>query len=208
MLQCIGVSKEFGGLKALKSVDFTVNENEITGLVGPNGSGKSTLLNVISGVYKPDSGVVKFLDEDISKLPPHQICARGITKTSQTVQSFPEMTSIDNVYLGALFGRKLISATSRRRAASAVRAVGRTRRQRGDVARAEETVQTLTDSLEELEAEFQEEVRELRETLDPAAMEIDEFLVRPRKSDISVSRVTLVWMPWLVDSTGVAKPAH
>jgi len=106
LLNCINVSKEFGGLKALKTVNFTVNKNEIAGLVGPNGSGKSTLLNVISGVYKPNSGFIKFLDEDISKLPPHQICARGITKTSQTVQSFPDMTTIDNVYLGALFGRK------------------------------------------------------------------------------------------------------
>lgn len=106
MLQCINVSKEFGGLKALKTVNFTVNENEIAGLVGPNGSGKSTLLNVISGVYKPDTGTVKFLNEDISKLPPHQICAKGITKTAQTVQSFPDMTALDNVYLGALFGRK------------------------------------------------------------------------------------------------------
>ena len=106
MLQCINVSKEFGGLKALKTVNFTVNENEIAGLVGPNGSGKSTLLNVISGIYKPDTGTVNFLNEDISKLPPHQICARGITKTAQTVQSFPDMTALDNVYLGALFGRK------------------------------------------------------------------------------------------------------
>ena len=106
MLDCIDVSKEFGGLKALKAVNFTVNENEIAGLVGPNGSGKSTLLNVISGMYKPNSGLVKFLNEDISKLPPHQICARGITKTSQTVQSFIEMTSLENVYVGALFGRK------------------------------------------------------------------------------------------------------
>lgn len=106
MLQCINVSKEFGGLKALKAVNFTVNENEIAGLVGPNGSGKSTLLNVISGVYKPDTGTVEFLNEDISKLSPHQICARGITKTAQTVQSFPDMTALENVYLGALFGRK------------------------------------------------------------------------------------------------------
>jgi len=110
MLHCIDVSKEFGGLKALKSVNFVVNQNEITGLVGPNGSGKSTLLNVISGIYKPDSGIVEFLDEDISKLPPHQICTRGITKTAQTVQSFPDMTTIDNVYLGALFGRKVEDA--------------------------------------------------------------------------------------------------
>jgi len=106
LLDCIDVSKEFGGLKALKAVNFTVNENEIAGLVGPNGSGKSTLLNVISGMYKPNSGLVKFLNEDISKLPPHQICARGITKTSQTVQSFIEMTALENVYVGALFGRK------------------------------------------------------------------------------------------------------
>ena len=107
MLHCIDVSKEFGGLKALKTVNFIVNENEITGLVGPNGSGKSTLLNIISGVYKPDTGIIKFQNEDISKLPPHQICARGITKTSQTVQSFPDMTALDNVYLGALFGRNV-----------------------------------------------------------------------------------------------------
>jgi len=106
LLRCIEVSKKFGGLKALKQVNFTVNENEITGLVGPNGSGKSTLLNVISGIYKPDSGKVEFLNENISKLPPHQICSKGITKTSQTVQSFPEMTTLENVFVGALFGRK------------------------------------------------------------------------------------------------------
>jgi branched-chain amino acid transport system ATP-binding protein len=106
LLNCINISKKFGGLQALNRVNFTVNKNEITGLVGPNGSGKSTLLNVISGIYKPDSGHVAFLNEDISKLPSHQICARGITKTAQTVQSFPDMTALDNVYLGALFGRK------------------------------------------------------------------------------------------------------
>ena len=106
MLKCIGVSKEFGGLKALKKVDFTVNENEITGLVGPNGSGKSTLLNIISGVYKPDSGKVLFMNEDISKLPPYLICSKGITKTSQSVQSFPDMTTLENVLAGVLFGRK------------------------------------------------------------------------------------------------------
>ena len=106
MLSCIELSKEFGGLKALKKVDFTVNENEIAGLVGPNGSGKSTMLNVISGVYKPDSGKVLFMNEDISKLSPHLVCSRGITKTSQSVQSFPDMTTLENVLTGALFGRK------------------------------------------------------------------------------------------------------
>ena len=106
MLKCTGVSKRFGGLQALKNVDFTVNENEIAGLVGPNGSGKSTLLNLISGVYKPDSGKIFFLDEDISKLPPYVICSKGITKTSQTVQSFPDMTVTENVLAGLLFAQK------------------------------------------------------------------------------------------------------
>ena len=106
LLKCMEVSKEFGGLEALKKVDLTVNENGITGLVGPNGSGKSTLLNVISGVYKPDSGKVLFMDEDISKLSPYVICSKGITKTSQIVQSFPDMTTIENVLIGALFAKK------------------------------------------------------------------------------------------------------
>jgi branched-chain amino acid transport system ATP-binding protein len=106
LLKCTEVSKHFGGLQALKKVDFTVNKNEIAGLVGPNGSGKSTLLNLISGVYKPDSGKISFLNEEISKLPPYAICAKGITKTSQTVQSFPEMTATENVLTGLLFAEK------------------------------------------------------------------------------------------------------
>lgn len=106
MLKCMEVSKEFGGLQAIKKVDLTVAEGAIAGLVGPNGSGKSTLLNVISGVYKPDSGKILFMDEDISKLAPYKICARGITKTSQTVQSFPDMTAAENVLTGVLFAKK------------------------------------------------------------------------------------------------------
>ena len=106
MLKCTEVSKRFGGLQALKNVDFTLNDGEIVGLVGPNGSGKSTLLNLISGVYKPDLGQILFLNEDISKLPPYQICAKGITKTAQTVQSFPEMTAQENVLTSVLFNEK------------------------------------------------------------------------------------------------------
>ena len=106
MLKCEGVSKTFGGLQALKKVDLSVNDGDIAGLVGPNGSGKSTMLNIISGVYKPDSGKVLFFDKDISKLPSHVICALGIAKTSQTVQSFPDMTTLQNVLIGVLFNEK------------------------------------------------------------------------------------------------------
>jgi branched-chain amino acid transport system ATP-binding protein len=105
LLKCVEVTKTFGGLQALKKVDLTVNENEITGLVGPNGSGKSTMLNLISGIYKPTSGKILFLDQDISKQPPYAICAKGITKTSQTVQSFPDMTTLENVLAGVLFAQ-------------------------------------------------------------------------------------------------------
>jgi branched-chain amino acid transport system ATP-binding protein len=106
LLKCIGVSKQFGGLQALKNVDFTVNDGEIAGLVGPNGSGKSTLLNLISGVYKLDTGQILFNNEDISKMPSYKICAKGITKTAQTVQSFPEMTAAQNVLTSVLFNEK------------------------------------------------------------------------------------------------------
>jgi branched-chain amino acid transport system ATP-binding protein len=104
LLSCQDVSKSFGGLQALKNVDLQVNNKEITGLVGPNGSGKSTLLNLISGFYKMDSGVICLMDEDISNVPPYKICAKGIARTSQIIQSFPEMTTIENVLVGALFG--------------------------------------------------------------------------------------------------------
>jgi branched-chain amino acid transport system ATP-binding protein len=106
LLECIEVSKSFGGLQALKKVDLTVKENQIAGLVGPNGSGKSTLLNLISGVYKPDSGQVMFQNQDISKLAPYTICQRGINKTAQTVQSFPDMTAIENVQVSVMFNEK------------------------------------------------------------------------------------------------------
>jgi branched-chain amino acid transport system ATP-binding protein len=106
LLKCVAVSKEFGGLQALKNVDLTVKEGTIAGLVGPNGSGKSTLLNLISGVYKPDSGKILFMNEEISRLPPYKVCAKGVTKTSQIVQSFPDMTTVENVCIGALFAKK------------------------------------------------------------------------------------------------------
>jgi branched-chain amino acid transport system ATP-binding protein len=110
LLKCVDVSKRFGGLQALKGVNFTVDDGEIVGLVGPNGSGKSTLLNLISGVYKPDSGQILFQNEDIAKLPPHKICAKGINKTSQTVQSFPDMTATENVLTSVLFNEKKAKA--------------------------------------------------------------------------------------------------
>jgi len=112
LLKCTDVSKHFGGLQAVRNVNFNVDYGEIAGLVGPNGSGKSTLLNLISGVYKPDSGQIIYNGEDIAKLAPHKICAKGITKTAQTVQSFPEMTATENVLTSAVFNQKKLKEKS------------------------------------------------------------------------------------------------
>ncbi len=100
------VSKSFGGLRALDNVSFTVRRGEILGLIGPNGAGKTTLFNVITGVYKPDSGRVVFDGTDITGWPPHRVVRRGIARTFQVVKPFPGMTVKQNVMVGALFGRR------------------------------------------------------------------------------------------------------
>lgn len=105
MLEGRKVTKSFGGLLAVKNVDFQVRQGEIVGLVGPNGAGKSTLLNLISRFHRLDSGKIVFEGEDITKLQPHQVCRRGIARTSQIVQSFPEMTALENVATGVFFGK-------------------------------------------------------------------------------------------------------
>jgi len=104
MLSIQGVSKHFGGITAIKDVSFSIEQGEIVGLVGPNGAGKSTLLNVISGVYLPSSGSIIFNGLDITDLSPDKVCKQGIAKTFQLVQSFPELTAIQNVLVGAVFG--------------------------------------------------------------------------------------------------------
>jgi len=104
MLEGIKVSKYFGKLAAVKDVSFKINDKEIVGLIGPNGSGKTTLFNVISGFYKPDSGKVIFMGRDITGLPPHKVCRMGIARTFQLTRPFLDMTVLENVMVGALYG--------------------------------------------------------------------------------------------------------
>jgi branched-chain amino acid transport system ATP-binding protein len=106
MLEISGVTKKFQGLVALKDVHMEVREGEIIGLVGPNGAGKSTLINVITGIYKPDGGSILFQGKNITGLSPDRICRLGITRTFQSVQTFPAMTALENVLVGSLFGKK------------------------------------------------------------------------------------------------------
>jgi len=109
IIEGIEVSKHFGGLMAVNNVSFQVNPGEIFGLIGPNGAGKTTLFRCITGVYPPTRGKILFQDRDITKLMPHSICVRGITNTHQVVKPFSEMTVLDNVRVGAFFGRGWVS---------------------------------------------------------------------------------------------------
>jgi branched-chain amino acid transport system ATP-binding protein len=105
LLEGQNVCKNFGGLAALERVNFQVHEGEILGLIGPNGAGKTTLFRCIVGVYPPTLGKIFFKGKEINNLMPHDICARGITNTHQVVKPFPEMTVLDNVRVGAFFGK-------------------------------------------------------------------------------------------------------
>jgi branched-chain amino acid transport system ATP-binding protein len=100
VLELDNVSKNFGGRYALKDVSFQIRKNELVGLIGPNGAGKTTLINCITGVYKPTTGKVKLLDEDISGLKPYQICRRGIARTFQIPRPFGKITVRENVMVG------------------------------------------------------------------------------------------------------------
>jgi branched-chain amino acid transport system ATP-binding protein len=91
------VDKIFGGLRALKQVSLEVPEKSIFGLIGPNGAGKTTLFNVITGVYTPDGGSVRFEGHDISGQPPAAVANRGIARTFQNIRLFRAMTVEENV---------------------------------------------------------------------------------------------------------------
>jgi branched-chain amino acid transport system ATP-binding protein len=104
ILEASKVSKNFGGLAAVCNVDFYVDQGEILGLIGPNGAGKTTLFNLISGALVTKSGEIKYRGKPISRLKPHQICRSGVARTFQTVKVFGDMTVLQHVMLGALFG--------------------------------------------------------------------------------------------------------
>ena len=92
--------KEFGGLVAVNDVDFTVPRGKIVSLIGPNGAGKTTFFNMLTGVYKPTSGMITFLGEDVTGKPPHAITERGVGRTFQNIRLFQNMTALENVMVG------------------------------------------------------------------------------------------------------------
>lgn len=89
--------KSFGGLSAVLDFNAHLEERELIGLIGPNGAGKTTVFNLITGVYKPDEGKIHFADQDITGLPPYEICRRGIARTFQNIRLFNDLSVLDNV---------------------------------------------------------------------------------------------------------------
>jgi branched-chain amino acid transport system ATP-binding protein len=87
----------FGGLKAVSELDFAIGEAELVGLIGPNGAGKTTVFNLITGVYQPTEGGIRFDGQSVVGRRPYQITARGIARTFQNIRLFPSLTVFDNV---------------------------------------------------------------------------------------------------------------
>jgi ABC-type branched-subunit amino acid transport system ATPase component len=100
VLETIGLTKTFGGLKAVDSLDLRVHLGEISSLIGPNGAGKTTVFNVVTGIYRPEQGRVLFAGEDITGRKPHRIVEKGIARTFQNIRLFSNMTCRENVMAG------------------------------------------------------------------------------------------------------------
>lgn len=97
LLECKGVSRQFGGLRAVSNLDLTLETGELVGLIGPNGAGKTTVFNVITGVFPPTTGTVTVDGRNLAGVPPYRITQMGIARTFQNIRLFKDMTVLDNV---------------------------------------------------------------------------------------------------------------
>ncbi len=104
LLEVRGITKRFGGIVAVRNVSFKVDKGELVAIIGPNGSGKTTLFNLISGVYKPDSGSIFFEGRDITGYTAHKRARIGIGRSFQIPRPFPGLSVRESVAVGALFG--------------------------------------------------------------------------------------------------------
>ena len=118
-----GLSKRFGGLRAVQDVSFTVKQNETLALIGPNGAGKTTSFHLITGFHRADAGSVKAFGQEIVGLKPHDVCALGLARTFQVAKPFGAMTVLANVMTGAFLRDRHVAA-ARDRAREAIEFVG------------------------------------------------------------------------------------
>ena len=116
MLEVHGLTRRFGGLVAVNDLSFDVNEGEMIGLIGPNGSGKTTTFSMLSGALRPSAGTITFNGERIEGLKANKVCSKGLARTFQVVQPFPDITATENVMIGAFAntgGARQAEATAR-----------------------------------------------------------------------------------------------
>ncbi|MDK3162043.1 ABC transporter ATP-binding protein [Kamptonema cortianum] len=100
LLEIKGLVKSFGGIRAIRDVSLSIEENSLSSIIGPNGAGKTTLFNLMTGIYKPDSGSIEFAGKSLLGLRPDQVNAAGVARTFQSIRLFPTMTVIENVMVG------------------------------------------------------------------------------------------------------------
>jgi branched-chain amino acid transport system ATP-binding protein len=100
LLEVQGVSKRFGGVRAVNNVSFRVERGMIKAVIGPNGAGKTSLFNMVSGFVRPDAGTITFGGAAMHGQPPHRVAARGISRTFQNIRLFPGMSALENVMVG------------------------------------------------------------------------------------------------------------
>ncbi len=131
----------------------------------------------------------------------------GREESQYDQQKMQTAISMGATVLGALFGRRVASVGTVGRATTAMRGVGRAAREKDDIARAKRDLEALHEQLAALEEEFRGETDALDDPSDTDAHDVTEQLIRPRKSDITVGRVALTWLPWWIDQNGVATPA-
>lgn len=123
ILEVRGISKTYGGLRAVQDVSFDVAPGEILGVIGPNGAGKTTLFNLLNGLVPPSAGAVRFEGQDITGLKPNRICRLGVGRTFQVVRTFARMSVLENVVVGA-YAAHATEAGAQAGAAEAVARVG------------------------------------------------------------------------------------
>ena len=123
LLELTSIAKSFGGLQVIRSMDFGVDTGEIVGLIGPNGAGKTTIFNLVMGVHRPDDGRIAFDGQDITRVATEDICRRGIARTFQVVKPFGNLTTWQNVMVGA-FLRMRRQDEARAWAAETLKVVG------------------------------------------------------------------------------------
>jgi branched-chain amino acid transport system ATP-binding protein len=150
LLRVEGLSKEFGGLRAVEGLTFSVSQGKVFSIIGPNGAGKTTLLNLLSGIYVPSSGRILVEGRDLTRCPPHEYAANGVARTFQNLQVFHTMSALENVMVGRALHERCGLAAALLRLPSLERAERDSRAQAEELMRwvgLEDQVDAMADEL-------------------------------------------------------------